>query len=66
MAMVMTNAAHRWLEALWWCTPEVLEPIIDRAEEIAREMGATRLGRAHLEAALEEIAPDSPYCEPLT
>ena len=57
--MTMTNAAQRWIGALSrWYASETLAPIISRAEEIARERGATRLGRVHLEMALEELTEE--------
>jgi len=55
--MKMTNSAQRWIGALARIYDgNVIRLIVERAAEIARKRKSSRIGRNHLELALEQLA----------
>ena len=57
--MKMTNSAQRWIGALARIyDSNVIRLIVERAAKIARKRKSSRIGRNHLELALEQLADE--------
>jgi len=55
--MKTTAVANRWLNTFArWYSVRALLPVVERAQQIARDRGARRLGKVHLQQALRELA----------
>jgi len=54
----LTKKADAWLNTASRAYPHIIVTVVQRARAIARQRGSPRLGRVHLELALEKLAEE--------